>query len=157
MDSAVNKRTGTVGFGIVARNYLGQILGASSIPFTGCFSSRTTEAMSFREALVIAANKGLLRIIVEGDCIQVVHALAQAGNSLSDCSSILSDCLELLPLSSSCDFVHVKCSCKRVAHLLAEHSLLSGRLEFWEGPVPQWLADLADFDVWSLDQVKKKS
>lgn len=101
----VNKRTGTVGIG-VARNYLGQILGTSSILVTGYFSPRTTKDMSFREALVIAANKDLPRIIVEGDCIQVVHALAQARNSFSNCSSILSDCLELLPLFSSCD-----CSC----------------------------------------------
>lgn len=109
--------------------------------------------MSIQEALVIAANKDLPRIIMEGDCIKVVHALAQARNSFSDCSSILSDCLELLPLFSSCDFVHVKRSWNRVAHLLAKHSLLSSRLKFWGGYVPQWLADLADIDVRSPDQV----
>lgn len=38
--------------------------------------------MGFRETLAIAANKGLSRIIVEVDCVQVVHALMQAGNSI---------------------------------------------------------------------------
>lgn len=72
--------------------------------------------MGFRETLVIAANKGLSRIIVGGDCVQVLHALTQAGNSLSDCSSIFPDCLELLPSFFSCDFFHVKFSCNMVAH-----------------------------------------
>lgn len=87
--------------------------------------------MGFREDLVIVANKGFSKIIVEGDCLQVVNALAQAGNSFSDYSSILSDCLHLLPLFSSCEFVHVKRFCNMVAHSLAKQSLFSGRLEFW--------------------------
>lgn len=152
VDGATNKEEGVVGVGIVARDHLGQILGASSVPFTGFFSPRSVEAMGFREALVIAANKGISNIIVEGDCAQVVQALTQARNLFSDCNSILSDCLELLPLFSSCKFVHVKRYCNRVAHSLARQSLFSGKLEFWGGPVPQWLANFATIDVRSSDR-----
>lgn len=76
--------------------------------------------MGFRETLAIAANKGLSRIIVEVDCVQVVHALMQAGNSILSLieAPIFSDCLELLPPFFSCDFFHVKCSCNMVAHSL---------------------------------------
>lgn len=55
--------------------------------------------MAFREALVIAANRGLSKIVVEGDSLQVVQALTQAGKSFADCSS------QSLRLFSSSAFV----------------------------------------------------
>ncbi|KAI8554464.1 hypothetical protein RHMOL_Rhmol05G0101200 [Rhododendron molle] len=66
IDGAVDKSGGLVGVGIVARDHAGQILGTTSIPFPGLFSSRIVEALGFREALVTAANKGFSSIIVEG-------------------------------------------------------------------------------------------
>lgn len=131
VDGAIDRRSGIVGVGIVARNHLGQILGASSIPFPGLLSPRVAKALGFREALVLAANKGLADIIIEGDSIQIVQALNQAGKSYSDCSSILSDYLELLPLFSSCAFEYVNRSFNRVAHSLAKQSLLGVRLDIW--------------------------
>ncbi|KAG5515304.1 hypothetical protein RHGRI_036372 [Rhododendron griersonianum] len=64
--------------------------------------------MGFREAPITAVNRGFFKIIVEGDSLQVVQALIQDGKSHSDCNSILADCAELLPLFSSCSFIHVK-------------------------------------------------
>lgn len=72
--------------------------------------------------------------------------------SLSDCSSILADCVELFPLFSSCSFIHVKRSCNRVAHSLAKQSLLGARLECWGGPVSQHLASLARDNIRSSDR-----
>lgn len=136
VDGAVDRRSGIVGVGFVARNHLGQILGTSSIPFPGLLSPRVAEALGFCEALVLAANNGLAEIIIEGDSIQIVQALNQAGKSYSDCSSILSDCLELLPLFSSCAFEYVNRSFNRVAHSLAKQSLLGARLDNWGGSCP---------------------
>ncbi|XP_058216648.1 uncharacterized protein LOC131327503 [Rhododendron vialii] len=107
VDGAVQRANGSVGVGIVARDHWGQIVGMMAIPFIGLFSPRAVEAMAFREALVFAANRGLSKIVLEGDSLQVVQALTQAGKSFADCSSILLDCLVLLSLFSSCTFVHV--------------------------------------------------
>lgn len=136
VDGAVDMSGGLVGVGIVARDHAGQILGTVSIPFPGLFSPRTAEALGFREALITAANKGFSSIIVEGDSIQIVQALTQVGKSFSDCSSILSDCLELIHLFSSCVIKYVKRSFNRVAHSLAKQSLLGVRLENWGGSCP---------------------
>ncbi|KAI8571068.1 hypothetical protein RHMOL_Rhmol01G0088600 [Rhododendron molle] len=122
VDGAVQRENGSVGVGIVARDLWGQIVGMVAIPFIGFFSPRAVEAMAFREALVFAANRGFSKIVVEGDSLQVVQALTQAGKSFADCSSILLDCLVLLPLFSSCTFVHVIRFCNRVTHSLAKHS-----------------------------------
>ncbi|KAI8532090.1 hypothetical protein RHMOL_Rhmol11G0186000 [Rhododendron molle] len=43
-------------------------------------------------------TKVSLVFIVEGDSIQIVQTLTQVEKSFSDCSSILSDCLELIRL-----------------------------------------------------------
>lgn len=153
VDGAVRRQTGIVGVGIVARDYSGIILGTTSIPFPGLFSPRSAEALAFREALVLAANKGFSSIIVEGDSLEVVQALTQDGKTFSDCGSILSDCLELLPLFSSCSFKYVKRSCNRVAHSLAKKSLLGVRSETWGGPVPHFLSNLVLSDVRSSDRV----
>lgn len=83
--------------------------------------------MALREAWVIAANRGLSKIVVEGDSLQV-QALTQAGKSFADCGSILSVCLVLLLSFFSCTFVHVKRSCNKEAHSLAKRSLLGTRL-----------------------------
>lgn len=64
-------KKGVVGVGIV--------LGWASIPFFGFLSPRTTEALGFREALVLADNTGCAKIIVEGDCSQVIQALTHGG------------------------------------------------------------------------------
>ncbi|KAI8549830.1 hypothetical protein RHMOL_Rhmol06G0055900 [Rhododendron molle] len=151
VDGAVCRKKGIVGVGLVARDHKGQILGMASIPSMGLLSPRSVEAMGFREALVFAANSGLSHIIIEGDSLEVVQALIQEGKSLSDCSSILLDCIELLPLFSSSHFTHVNRSCNRVAHSLAKQSLLGARLVSWRGPVPQSLTDLSLCDVGSSD------
>lgn len=52
------RKNGFVCVGIVARDHSGHILGTVSIPFPALFSPRAAEALGFREALVIAANKG---------------------------------------------------------------------------------------------------
>lgn len=59
-------------------------------------------------------NRGFSKIIVEGASLQVVQVLIQE-KSLSDCSSILAYCVELLPLFSSCSFIHVKHSCPSIS------------------------------------------
>ncbi|XP_058181170.1 uncharacterized protein LOC131299601 [Rhododendron vialii] len=128
VDSALCKEKMIVGVGLVARDYLGQILGMASIPFTGLLAPRSVEAMGFWEAMVFAATNGLSHVIIEGDSLEVVQALMQEGKSFSDCSSILSDCIDLLPLFSSCRFTHVKRSCNRVAHSLAKKALSGARL-----------------------------
>lgn len=45
---------------------------------------------------MFAANKGLSFIIVEGDSAQIVQALTQDDITFSDCSFVLSDCVDLL-------------------------------------------------------------
>lgn len=52
------RKNGFVCVGIVARLHSGHILGMVSIPFPTLFSPRAAEALGFREALAIAANKG---------------------------------------------------------------------------------------------------
>lgn len=81
---------------------------------------RTTEAVGFREALIAANIRGFAHIIVEGDSSQIVQALSQEGKNFSDCSSIVTDCLKLAIMFSSCFFVHVKRSNNKVAHSLAK-------------------------------------
>lgn len=116
VDGATNKNSGLVAVGLVARDAYGNTLGWASLSFKGLFSPRTTEAMGFREAMVFAANHGLANIIIEGDSQQVVNALTRKGNFYSDCCAILPHCINLLPLFSSCTFVHVNRLCSSVAH-----------------------------------------
>lgn len=133
VDGAISKANGKVGIGVVARDSAGQVIDFLSSPTTGFLSPRVTEALAFREALIFAANNGLTDIIVEGDALQIVQAINKGGDQFSDCSSIISDCLELLPLFSTYSFQHVKRSCNRVAHSLAKKSLSCARLESWGG------------------------
>lgn len=91
------------------------------------FNAQSKMSSSNRDALA--------KIIVEGDSIQIVRTLAQEGKfaqegkSYSDCCSILSNCLELLPLFSFCSFIQFKRSCNMVAHAF-KRSPLGARLVF---------------------------
>lgn len=71
-----------VGVGFVARDHLGSILGTCSIPFVGTYTPRTAEVLGFREAMILALQKGFSRITVEGDSAQIVQALTQEGELL---------------------------------------------------------------------------
>ncbi|XP_058208234.1 uncharacterized protein LOC131321248 [Rhododendron vialii] len=131
VDGAVQQKNGSVGIGIVARDHMGQIVGILATSFPGLLSPKVVEVLAFLEALVFTANRGLSNFVVEGDSLEVVQALTQSEKSFADCSSILLDCLVLLPLFSSCSFVNVNRSCNRVAYSLAKRSLLGISLENW--------------------------
>lgn len=105
--------------------------------------------------MVFVANFGFSNIPIEGDSLQVVNAPVQKGKFFLDCWSILFDCNELLPLFSSCTFVHVNRSCNRVAHSLAKQALLGNSCSYFGGGgghVPQWLLNLCSDYVRSLDR-----
>ncbi|XP_058223042.1 uncharacterized protein LOC131332764 [Rhododendron vialii] len=102
VDDALCKKKMIVGVGLVARDYMGQLFGMASIPFTGLLAPRSVEAMGYREALVFAATNGLSHVIIEGDSLEVVQALTQEGKvAHSLAKKALSGARMLYPVSKT--------------------------------------------------------
>lgn len=89
-DAAV-ATNGDAGFGLVARNFRGDILVAACAPLGPVSSSLVAEVLSFRWALSLAADLGFRRIVFETDCLLLYEAWKRRGGC-SILDSLLLDC-----------------------------------------------------------------
>jgi ribonuclease HI len=77
VDASVGKKSIRGAVAAVARNKLGEFLGASATIFKGRTDAETLEALACREAVELARDLNLHRIRVATDCPNVVRSLEE--------------------------------------------------------------------------------
>lgn len=110
--------------GAVWRDHLGVFLGASAIVIRGITDLTTLEAMSMREALLLAEDLYVHNILVAMDC-KIVVDNAKWG-SATNYGAIIREIMDRLANFSSCNIVHEYRSSNVEAHNLAKHALTLG-------------------------------
>jgi len=65
---------GGCGLGAVIRDHMGNILMGAVHRLSTSFTPEISEAMAMRLGLQVALQAGLPKVIVESDCVNVVHA-----------------------------------------------------------------------------------
>ncbi|KAL0309339.1 UNVERIFIED_CONTAM: hypothetical protein Sradi_5876200 [Sesamum radiatum] len=119
-DGATLRRGLELGTGVIARDTNGDFVAWFSRCFHIMGNAETAKAMAAREAIRLALRGGWSSIIIEGDCYTLIQKLRSSDRDLSVVGPIVMDIQELVACFHSCVFQHVKRSCNRAAHYLAQ-------------------------------------
>lgn len=110
----------------VGRDFSGVCVGWSIRRFRGSPEPVVAEACAARLALQLAQRHGWTHPLLEGDCLQVVHALQDNhGERLYSFGSIISACFALFPLFTVLNFSFIRRLGNCLAHALAHFPSLS--------------------------------
>nr|XP_027120691.1 uncharacterized protein LOC113737705 [Coffea arabica] len=145
-DAALHKKTCKAGWGIVARDRNGMLLGAWACPTTKCAEAQVEEALAIREAMVVAKRKGWRMVEFESDCKVVVDKINAHEEEIS-IATILLDIWRLKTEFSKCCFSFTRRSNNSVSHHIAKYAIDLIDVAEWKCDFPAWLLELAQADL----------
>ena len=100
------------------------------------------ETLAARRALEFAAEKGVNRVILEGDFTILIKALQSSNHSLAQFGHIAEDVKYIASCLQNCMFSHVLRQCNKVAHALARRALSYPHMLVWREDVPPDIFDV---------------
>ena len=144
-DAAVQQKTERAGWGMIARDCLGNALGAWAVPNTSCSSAKQEEALALRSAMLMAKQQGWRRVVFESDCKQLIDSINK-GDGDTVIATILLDIVSLKSNFYDSCFSFTRRMNNSVSHSLAKLTLsLDGPAE-WKFVFPAWLLELLQAD-----------
>ena len=120
VDAAVKKDQEGGAVAAVCRSSNGTYLGASAVVVHGITDPGTLEALACREAIALAQDLSLDRVVVSSDCLEVIRSMKSA--NLGRFSTILKEIKASTSGFSVVSFIHEKRELNREAHSLARGS-----------------------------------
>jgi ribonuclease HI len=130
-DAAVNKHEGYIGVGIIARDCMGQFLGARSFCQKIRADAKVAETIAALGAVTFSSEAGFFDVICEGDAAQVVADINSDPPFLSSTGHFIESIhLEMLGLRS-CRFVFAPREANMAAHTLAKEAICNKNDVCW--------------------------
>ena len=117
-DGTIFEDQAFVGLGVVIRDYAGLIIGALSKRIRLPSSVVLVEALAARRAVSFARKICILRVVVEGDSLQVIKAINTSKSFKAPYGHIFDEIKLLSSSMSCCNFIHVKRRGNKLAHTL---------------------------------------
>ncbi|XP_057453159.1 uncharacterized protein LOC130745025 [Lotus japonicus] len=118
VDASIKDPNPSCCLGVVARDHTGiLIMGAAMRSFAS--SPASAEALALREGVILAANLGWNRILVESDCLALVET-CKGNMQLAEVRAIMDDVYELRKHFNYCEFRWTNRACNTPAHLVAQ-------------------------------------
>jgi hypothetical protein len=141
-DAALDQRQRRIGMGILARDHDGQVIAAmcSSKPFL--LDPVSAEAFAAWRMAGFCGSLGARHIVVEGDALEIVHALRKDSACWGRYGNLVDDAKNLLNSIDKWEVQHVKRSGNEAAHRLAKLALSIREEEFWRLECPPCIQDL---------------
>ncbi|XP_050252787.1 uncharacterized protein LOC126699161 [Quercus robur] len=146
-DAALFQRSNLAGIGIIARNHVGEAVGALSSPIPMAQSVADIEALACLKAVQFALEIGLNRVVIEGDSAVIINALLHGAGELASFGNILDDIRLHSSVFPFVEFVHVSRICNSVADALAKKAKSNVGDQIWLNDLPSDIAPLVLHDV----------
>lgn len=153
MDAALNPAKGRIGWGVVARQGVGEILRVWAGSVERSSETMIEEASAIRMGLLKAKMMGWQRIEIQSDCKGVINKLKEGSCGDPKIGSVLEDILQLKRNFSECSFSFVRREGNSVSHHVAKFAIHLPSDIDWKGSFPAWLVHLAKKDVRAVAQV----
>ncbi|KAL0456838.1 UNVERIFIED_CONTAM: hypothetical protein Slati_1023000 [Sesamum latifolium] len=122
-DGAVLEEGRAIGVGVAARNSAGNLLAWRSLRLAQGGSALVAEAYAAREALKFAWHHRWPLVLIEGDCVSLLHRISAAHMDYSVVGPLVSDIKALVHKFESVSFLYVRRSGNCVADFLARLAL----------------------------------
>ena len=137
-DAAIFSNMNSMGFGVVIRNNMGEVMAALLAKGLAVIDSEKAEVLACRRALEFAIDVGFTELEVEGDNVTVMRNLASLRPINSRLGKVYGDVWVLASGCRSLSFSWVNRNANSVAHSLARHASLIAEDICWleESPPP---------------------
>ncbi|KAL3839388.1 hypothetical protein ACJIZ3_023979 [Penstemon smallii] len=120
MDAAFSTNGEAVGIGLLARNSAGACIGWSTKTFRLPLNPESAEALGALSAIEFGLAHGWENLIIEGDCLAVIHGIRNTSSSLCALGPIYDDIRRLAVGLHSFQALHVVRIHNSAAHGLAK-------------------------------------
>ena len=144
-DAALQSKGDRAGWGMVARDWQGLMLGAWAVPSSSASNPKQEESMALKLAMKLAKQQVWKKVVFEVDCLQVVEELNREGTERIE-SVVFEDIRSTREFFDECCFTFTRRVNNFVSHTLAK---LAISLEFsaeWKEVFPAWLHDLVQME-----------
>ena len=135
------------GIGVVVSNNASEVEGALSSSIPMAQSVADLEALACLKAVQFALERGITRVVFEGDSAIVINTLLHDAGAFASFGNILDDIRMLSAIFQFVDFVFVNRCCNLVADALAKKVKLFVGVQVWLHEVPADIAPLILHDV----------
>ncbi|KAJ8751095.1 hypothetical protein K2173_016276 [Erythroxylum novogranatense] len=148
VDAATIVDGSCTGYGCIARDSSDFVLRVWIGRLEGAFRPKIAEALAIKEALSWIACTGWSRVIVESDCLLVVHALLARHFVDATASGDLISHSRVIVSQLDCDVVfnHVRRSANQVARGLAQASRTTTNVGEWSCHYPPFVLPILSLD-----------
>ena len=126
----------------MARDWRGAVLVAKSRHVPNGQSALWAEAMTLKDALLLACEQGWENLEVESDCAELVRSFHQDFEAGTDVGQVVADCKTLTLLMHSFSLVHIYREANGVANRLARLASLSTIDSIWYNETPSIIYDV---------------
>ncbi|KAL0399727.1 UNVERIFIED_CONTAM: putative mitochondrial protein [Sesamum radiatum] len=119
-DGAVVGEKSEMGIGVIARDSQGQCVAWMTHRIRRAGFGELAESWAAREAIQFALRRGWRRVVLEGDCLNLIRKLNAGQGDLSFTGPLVLDIQYFAAKFSSCQFSWIKRSGNSVVHFLAQ-------------------------------------
>ncbi|XP_057441686.1 uncharacterized protein LOC130733484 [Lotus japonicus] len=143
---ATMQEGGAAFFALVARNFRGEVLAATTSDLVPCLSPKLAETQALQWAMIMASELGFRTVCFETDCLQLYNGWKNLDHGVSYFSTVLANYRTLVWHFNSVSIYFVRRTGNKVADNLARHaSSFPGSV--WIEEVPPELVSLVLADV----------
>ena len=136
----------TARIGVVIRDSNAEVIGALSRRIPLPQTMEEVGALACRQAMQLAKEIGISKVVFEGDSIIIVQALKHGQADQSVYGHILDDVTRQTSQFLLCDFSHVPLTCNKVADFLAKKARIGSVSQVWLEDFPREIISLAFAD-----------
>jgi ribonuclease HI len=141
-DAAINKNTGFIGLGLIARDHKGYLLGAKCLTKSFLTDAHTVELMAASYAVNFCSEVGLFNVIFEGDALNVIREVNSNPPFLSRSGHFVEGSKQDVYHLRSFAFVHIPRVLNEAAHTLAKSAAASLCDDVWLEDIPACILDI---------------
>ncbi|KAL5754888.1 hypothetical protein ACOSP7_023108 [Xanthoceras sorbifolium] len=147
LDASCDMLSGCSALGVVVRNATGLAVFAAVVPLKFCADVEVAEARAILAGIQLAAQRGLLPLLVETDSLNVSHLCNGDLLSRSDVENIIFDIQSLMSSLNIVSISFISRLENGVAHGIAKRAFDLDVPCLWTCSFPVWLSKLFQVDV----------
>jgi len=145
-DAAINKKTGFMGMGVIARDYMGNLLGAKRLSKSMLIDAHIAELMAASYAVTFSLEVGFFDVIFEEDALNVIREVNSSPPYLSRSGHFIKGIKQEVLHLRSHSFVHVSRALNEAAHTLAKSAAAYFCDDVWLEDIPPCIFDIVTKD-----------
>lgn len=146
-DATVDQKKGMVGIGVVARDFMGFLLGAKHLSIHISTDPHTSEMMATTYAVTFSKEVGFFEVIFERDTLNVIKEVNCNPPFLSSVVHLVEGIRNEMGFFRTYSIVHVARGLNEAAHILAKTMIANVVDDVWLEEIPLCILEIITRDL----------